>query len=91
MLLALAPVSGKRDSYPRPSVGVYIYFKDIENWHSRVPNPTWTHYRKLLTVSDETARHTKQRKSQKPQRKPITPLHHQMERPTQRNGEIASQ
>ena len=35
----------------------YIYFKDIEIWHSRVPNLTWTHYRELLTVSDETARH----------------------------------
>ena len=32
-------------------------FKDIEIWHSRVPNLTWTHYRELLTVSDETARH----------------------------------
>ena len=35
----------------------YLYFKDIEIWHSRVPNLTWTHYRELLTVSDETARH----------------------------------
>ena len=26
-------------------------------WHSRVPNLTWTHYRELLTVSDEAARH----------------------------------
>ena len=34
----------------------YLYFKDIEIWHSRVPNLTWTHYRELLTVSDETAR-----------------------------------
>ena len=32
----------------------YLYFKDIEIWHSRVPNLTWTHYRELLTVSDET-------------------------------------
>lgn len=35
----------------------YLYFKDIEIWHSRVPNLTWTHYRELLTVSDETAHH----------------------------------
>ncbi len=35
----------------------YLYFKDIEIWHSRVLNLTWTHYRELLTVSDETARH----------------------------------
>lgn len=34
----------------------YLYFKDIEIWHSRVPNLTWTHYRELLTVNDETAR-----------------------------------
>ena len=35
----------------------YLYFKDIEIWHSRVPNLTWTHYRELLTVSDDTARY----------------------------------
>ena len=35
----------------------YLYFKDIEIWHSRVPNLTWTHYRELLTVSDNTARY----------------------------------
>ena len=35
----------------------YLYFKDIEIWHARVPNLTWTHYRELLTVSDPTARH----------------------------------
>ena len=35
----------------------YLYFKDIEIWHSRVPNLTWTHYRELLTVGDETTRH----------------------------------
>ena len=35
----------------------YLYFKEIEIWHSQVPNLTWTHYRVLLTVSDETARH----------------------------------
>jgi predicted nuclease of restriction endonuclease-like (RecB) superfamily len=35
----------------------YLYFKDIEIWHSRVPNLTWTHYRELLTVGDEKARY----------------------------------
>ena len=34
----------------------YLYFKDIEIWHSRVPNLTWTHYRELLTIADEAAR-----------------------------------
>ena len=34
----------------------YLYFKDIEIWHSRVPNLTWTHYRELLLVNDENAR-----------------------------------
>ena len=34
----------------------YLYFKDIEIWHSRMPNLTWTHYRELLTVNDEKAR-----------------------------------
>lgn len=34
----------------------YLYFKEIEIWHSRVPNLTWTHYRELLTVNDAVAR-----------------------------------
>lgn len=34
----------------------YLCFKDIEIWHSRVPNLTWTHYRELLTVNDGVAR-----------------------------------
>ena len=34
----------------------YLSFKDIEIWHSRMPNLTWTHYRELLTVNDEVAR-----------------------------------
>ena len=34
----------------------YLYFKDLEIWHSRVPNLTWTHYRALLRVTDESAR-----------------------------------
>ena len=34
----------------------YLDFRDIESWHSRVPNLTWTHYRELLAVSDKDAR-----------------------------------
>ena len=34
----------------------YLYFRDIEIWHSRVPNLTWTHYSELLAVSDKDAR-----------------------------------
>lgn len=34
----------------------YLYFKDIEKWHSRVPNLTWTHFRHLLRVEDADAR-----------------------------------
>lgn len=35
----------------------YLYFKDLEIWHSRVPNLTWTHYRTLLSVADDDARY----------------------------------
>ena len=35
----------------------YLYSKDIEVWHSRVPNLTWIYYCELLTVSDEIARY----------------------------------
>ena len=35
----------------------YLYFRDLEIWHSRVPNLTWTHYRTLLSVTDEDARY----------------------------------
>lgn len=35
----------------------YLYFKDFEIWHSRVPNLTWTHCRMLLRVADEDARY----------------------------------
>ena len=35
----------------------YLYFNDLEIWHSRVPNLTWTHCRMLLRVSDENARY----------------------------------
>ena len=34
----------------------YLYFPQGKIWHSRVPNLTWTHFRKLLRVADETAR-----------------------------------
>lgn len=35
----------------------YLYFNDLEIWHSRVPNLTWTHCRMLLRVADENARY----------------------------------
>jgi predicted nuclease of restriction endonuclease-like (RecB) superfamily len=35
----------------------YLCFKDLEIWHSRVPNLTWTHYRTLLSVADDDARY----------------------------------
>lgn len=35
----------------------YLCFKDLEIWHSRVPNLTWTHYRTLLSVADDSARY----------------------------------
>ena len=34
----------------------YLSFMDLEIWHSRVPNLTWTHIRHLLRVTDEKAR-----------------------------------
>ena len=34
----------------------YLCFKDLEIWHSRVPNLTWTHYRTLLPVTSDDAR-----------------------------------
>lgn len=35
----------------------YLCFKDLENWHSRVPNLTWTHFRTLLRVTNDDARY----------------------------------
>lgn len=35
----------------------YLCFKDLEIWHSRVPNLTWTHYRTLLSVTSDDARY----------------------------------
>jgi len=34
-----------------------IINSDLEIWHSRVPNLTWTHYRTLLSVTDDDARY----------------------------------
>ncbi len=34
----------------------YLYFNDLEIWNTRVPNLTWSHFRTLLRVTDETAR-----------------------------------
>ena len=34
----------------------YLYFPQDKIWHSRVPNLTWTHFRTLLRVPEETAR-----------------------------------
>ena len=35
----------------------YLCFKDLEIWHSRVPNLTWTHYRALLHIVSDDARY----------------------------------
>lgn len=35
----------------------YLCFKDLEIWHLRVPNLTWTHYRTLLSVVNDDARY----------------------------------
>lgn len=35
----------------------YLCFRDLEIWHSRVPNLTWTHYRTLLSVTSADARY----------------------------------
>ena len=35
----------------------YLSFRDLEIWHSRVPNLTWTHYRTLLSVTSDDARY----------------------------------
>lgn len=34
----------------------YLYFSELEIWHSRMPNLTWTHFRELLTVDNKEAR-----------------------------------
>ena len=35
----------------------YLCFKDLEIWHSRVPNLSWTHFRTMLRVTDDDARY----------------------------------
>jgi len=35
----------------------YLSFNDLEIWHSRVPNLTWTHFRTMLRVADDNARY----------------------------------
>lgn len=34
----------------------YLCFKDLQNWHSRVPNLTWTHFRRIMAVPQAEAR-----------------------------------
>lgn len=33
-----------------------LIIKDLQIWHSRMPNLTWTHIRHLLRVNDDKAR-----------------------------------
>jgi len=33
----------------------YLCFKDLQIWHSQVPNLTWTHFRRILSVADPQA------------------------------------
>ena len=35
----------------------YLCFNDLEIWYSRVPNLTWSHYRTLLSVTNDDARY----------------------------------
>lgn len=35
----------------------YLSFIDLEIWHSRVPNLSWTHFRTMLRVTDDDARY----------------------------------
>lgn len=35
----------------------YLRFKDLEIWHTRVPNLTWSHSRTLSSVEDDNARY----------------------------------
>lgn len=34
----------------------YLYFNNLEIWHARVPNLTWTHFRHLLRIDEEKVR-----------------------------------
>ena len=31
----------------------YLCFRDLQIWHSRVPNLTWTHFRRIMAVPQE--------------------------------------
>lgn len=35
----------------------YLRFRDLEIWHTRVPNLTWSHFRSLSSVEDDNARY----------------------------------
>ena len=37
---------------------LYLCFKDLEIWYTRVPNLTWSHYRTLLSVTSDDARYS---------------------------------
>ena len=43
----------------------YLMFNDLEIWHARVPNLSWTHFRTLLRVDDEDARYWYMREAAK--------------------------
>ncbi len=36
---------------------LYLCFNDLEIWYTRVPNLTWSHYRTLLSVTNDDARY----------------------------------
>lgn len=36
---------------------LYLCFRDLEIWYTRVPNLTWSHYRTVLSVTNEDARY----------------------------------
>ncbi len=36
---------------------LYLSFSDLEIWYTRVPNLSWSHYRTLLSVTDDNARY----------------------------------
>ena len=35
---------------------IYMYYTDIEIWHTRVPNLSWSHFRRILAVANPKAR-----------------------------------
>lgn len=34
----------------------YLNFKDLEIWHTRVPNLSWSHFKRIMSVADPKAR-----------------------------------